>query len=203
LDNPGLPPSLWTPLDGRLWHATSAEGFAGIVSDREIKVLHERNNNSLCKILDGVSLMDFGSSATHCPYQFDNWQGWFGHQQKCRVAVWLEIDRRAVAHALVDAGAARAHPLRRENFNCHIIPGVEACHKSTIPLASVNGALLIDRHNREVFEWLEMASASSTALARFESGLPPPPPEDALSKAIREANEENAQERRYDQSHKW
>jgi hypothetical protein len=191
LDNPGLPSPLWTVLDNKLWHATGAKGFAGIVSDREIKVLRERYKNSLCKMLDGVSLMDFGFSAVHSPYQFDNWRGWFGRQQKSRVAVWLEIDRQAVAHAFINAGAAlaRAHQLWRDKCSCQIIPGIEACHKGSIPLASVSGALLIDSHNLEVFEWLEMTSANTAEIARFESGLPPLPleHESELLKAIRES----------------
>jgi hypothetical protein len=136
LNNPGLPPSLWNALDGRLWHATGAKGFAGIIRDREIRVFHERYKNSLCKMLDGVSLMDFGQTAIHLPDQFENWREWFGHQQESRVAVWLEIDRRAVAHALLDAGAARA--LRRDNLGRQIILGVEACHKGARPWRSLD-----------------------------------------------------------------
>jgi len=52
--------------------------------------------------------------------------------------------------ALLDAGATRV--VWRDNLGRQIIPGVEACHKGAIPLASVSGALLIDCHNREVFE---------------------------------------------------
>jgi hypothetical protein len=173
LDNPGLPQSLWATLDGRLWHATGAKGFAGIVSDGEIRVFRERYNNSLCKMLDGVSLMDFGSSAIDYPNQFNNWWGWFGHQQGCRVAIWLEIDRRAVTQALLDAGAI--HAIWHDNLSRQIIPGVEACHKGAIPLASVNGVLLIDRQDLEVSEWLEIENARGDALAKFEDRLPPPP----------------------------
>jgi hypothetical protein len=75
LDNPGLPASLWTALDGKLWHATGVQGLEGIIIDREIKVFLERYNKSLCKMLNGVSLIDFGPSATHYPHQFNNWNG--------------------------------------------------------------------------------------------------------------------------------
>jgi hypothetical protein len=178
LDNPGLPTSLWSALDGKLWHATGTLGFSGIVRDREIRVFRERYYNSLCKMIDGVSLMDFGGTATHLPSQFENWRGWFGDQQDCRVAVWLEIDRHAVAQALLDAGATRA--LGRDNLTRLFIPGVEACHRGTIPLASVIGVLFIDRYNIEIFEWRDMVCASGAELLKFESRLPPPPPEHPL-----------------------
>ena len=159
----------------------------GIIRDGKIRVFHEKYKPSLCKMLGGVSLMDFGATATHYPHQFDNWRGWFGHQQQCRVDVCLEIDRRAVSQALHDAGAA--HAVSGNNLSRQIIPGVEACHRGAIPLTSVLGAFLIDQRDLESFEWLDVENGSGEALAKFQDRLPPPPPESELHKAIRASME--------------
>jgi len=187
MDNPGLPPALWAALDKRLWHATGVRALQGILGDGEIRVLADRYNNSLCKTLGAVSLMDFGPTCVDVPYQFNNWAGWFGCQQGCRVAVWLEIDRNAVVTNLVDAGTARC--LWRQNLSRKIIPGVEACHRGAIPIGAILLALLIDRYNHEAFQQHPMAGdAIGALLARFEEELPPPPLENPFFKAIRAAN---------------
>ena len=108
MGNPGLPTSPWSALDRELWHATDDVGFKGIVNDREIRVPRQKCINALCAMFDGVSLLDFRGTATHLSRQFEHWRGWFGDQQESPVAVWLEIDRRAMAQTLLDAGAARA-----------------------------------------------------------------------------------------------
>ncbi len=38
LDNPGLPETLWSHLDGQLWHATCRDGLHGIIAKKEIMV---------------------------------------------------------------------------------------------------------------------------------------------------------------------
>jgi hypothetical protein len=121
------------------------------------------------------------------PNQFNNRWEWFGRQQGCRVAIWPEIDRRAVTKVLVDAGAI--HAIWLDNLSRKFIPAVEACHKGAIPLASVNGVLLIDRHDLKISEWLTVKNAKSDAIAKFEDRLPQPPLESELLEAIRASME--------------
>ena len=63
MKNPGLPDPLWEVLDNQLWHATGADGLSGIVRDGEIIITGNRYRESLCRILDCVSLFDFGPTA--------------------------------------------------------------------------------------------------------------------------------------------
>jgi hypothetical protein len=45
MKNSGLPESLWSALDGGLWHATDIDGLTGICADRRIRV----NDGDRCK----------------------------------------------------------------------------------------------------------------------------------------------------------
>lgn len=195
MDNPGLPDALWAILDGRLWHATSPAGLQGIMSDGAIRIVGHRYASSFCRAADSVSLLDFGPAAAHFEHQFDNWFGWFGRQQDCRIPVWIEIDRSAVAPNLLDAGEARqrwraqlaAQPVP---FGMQIIPGVEACHRGPLPISSIRSVLLIDRHDHSHFRQTsgELKEVLD-AFAVFERDLAPAPPENPLAKAWREADE--------------
>lgn len=173
--NPGLPETLWSRLDRRLWHATERKSLSGIISDGEIRVgVGVRYRNSFCRCQDAVSLFDFGPTAVDDWGQFKNWDGWFGHQQESRTAIWLEIDRTKAIDHLLDARAA--HKKSRETLHRQIIPGVEACHKGPIPLASVVSALLIARDKREVFQQCDVLNAEIfQQIEAFELKLPAPP----------------------------
>ena len=173
MNNPGLPAALWAALDGRLWHATGPSELAGILSDGEIRIFGNRYTNSLSKAYGAVSLFDFGPSATNCD-QFLNWVGWMGHQQKSRVAVWLEIDRAHVSDNLYNAEATLR--LSREvNFSRQLIPGVEACHRGAISVGAIASVLLIDRdYEHADFKQCAMALDSiADTVADFERRLPP------------------------------
>ena len=187
MNNPGLPSSLWNALDGGLWHATSPAGLKGILQDGEIRVFRDRYLNSLCKKLCGVSLMDFGASASDRPGQFRNWSGWFGHQQDCRVAVWIEINRQTVSSSLLNAEAARAL-LSKGNHGRQLIPGVEACHRGAIPATALAGILCVDRHDQSRSMKVGMAHAT-TCIEEFETGLPTAPPESPLLATLRKRSE--------------
>ena len=141
MDNPGLPQSLWQAFDRRLWHATGPDGLRGILRDREIAITGDRYPKSLCRSLNCVALFDFGPTAVDTGNQFENWRDWFGHQQNVPVAIWLEIDRRATAANLIEAGAVRTiwHSTPRKQY----IPGVEAGHRGPLRLGFLTSALLI------------------------------------------------------------
>ncbi|KAB7782903.1 hypothetical protein F8B43_4197 [Methylorubrum populi] len=158
------------------------------MQDGEIRSFGERYCNSLCKKLGGVSLMDFGPSASDRPGQVQNWMGWFGHQQQCRIAVWIEINRIAVSDRLLDAKAFHAH-WADGNYGTQIIPGVEACHRGPIPTTAFAGILCVDQFNRSIFRTSAVADAID-GIATFEATLPPAPPENPLAAARRRGKEE-------------
>lgn len=181
-DKPDIPPALWALLDGRLWHATGPDELRGILSDGRIRVLGHRYLNSLSKSLGAVSLFDFGPTATKVSSQCQNWAGWLGHQQKARVAVWLEIDRAAVAEQLNDAAATLQ--IWKSQLSKQLIPGVEACYPGDLDVGHVVSVLLIDRHDPNRFwrpEWT--LGEIGEEIARFEQSLPPP--ENYLARATR------------------
>lgn len=170
--NPGLPPGLWSLLDGRLWHATGPDRLQGMMSDGQIRVgIGNRYKDSFCRSQGGVCLFDFGPTAVDKPGQFRNWVEWFGHQQGTRIAVWLEINRTAAIGNLWDAATA----CRRSQKSPHktFIPGVEACHKGAIPLALAASVLLIARDDRTLFEHCSKLDTSiPRTIEAFELKVP-------------------------------
>ena len=173
--NPGLPDALWAKLDGRLWHATKIHALSQILSDGEISPsIGGRYRKSFCRCQGSVCLYDFGPTAEDVEGQFNNWAGWFGHQQNSRIAIWLEIDRAASIGQLLDAGAAREK--WNEKPSGTFIPGVEACHRGPISLAVLIGALLIARDKWEIFKKCEeVQNEIFLAISDFERELPPVP----------------------------
>lgn len=174
MKNPGLPNILWKALDHRLWHATGLDGLRGIVTSGEIAIAGARYKNSLCRSLNCVSLFDFGPSAVDDWCQFKNWSAWFGHEQNSRVAIWLEVDREAVADDLYDAG--ELHKIWKEHLSKRFIPGVEAGHRGPIPLSALDGALLVDRYNKANFTRCEVVDGILIRQLRdFNESLPADP----------------------------
>jgi hypothetical protein len=173
LDNPGLPEDLWEHIDEQLWHATARDGLDGIIADEEIRVaVCDRYAGSFSRKQGGGSLFDFGPTSEDVPNQFHNWCGWFGHQQRARVAVWLEIDRASVLESLMDAKAARE--ASKQDSGATFIPGVEACHKGPIPLAAVADVLLIDQHDWNLLRRLGQPNNDTIQqIDAFEATLPP------------------------------
>ena len=186
MKNPGLPEYLWEILDGRLWHATGLNGLKGILADAQIRIAGDRYRNSFCRHLGCVALFDFGPTAVDDWNQFNNWHGWFGHQQDTRVAIWLEIDHRAAVNNVIDAG--ELHRRWKDNLGKQIIPGVEAGHRGPVPIGYVEQALLIDRHDQSK---LALHAGADEALLHlldeFEKSLPPAPDPHPLVAAIKAA----------------
>ena len=109
-----------------------------------------RYGNSFCRQLGRVALLDFGPTAVDDWGQFNNWSGWIGHQQQARVAVWLEIDRRAAAQNVIDAGAL--HHKWKDNPSKQVSPGVEAGHRDPVPVGCIGALVLIDRYGWSTFD---------------------------------------------------
>ena len=183
MKNPGLPDVLWRMLNRRLWHATGYDGLCGIITAGQIIIIGDRYKNSLCRHLGYVSLFDFGPGARDDWGQFQNWQDWFGRQQKSRVAIWLEIDRGIGADNICDA--KQMHAIWNQHLCRQFIPGVEAGHKDPIPLRTLKGALAIDQHNLCIFKrYEEVNDGLLQRISEFENSLPPVPPENPLIAAL-------------------
>ena len=172
MNNPGLPEPLWEILDGRIWHATGPEGLKGILTGAAIRIMGARYQGSFCRFLECVALFDFGTTAVDNWNQFNNWSGWFGHQQDSRIAAWLEIDRRAAAAKVKDA--REMHRIWQDHKCKTFIPGVEAGHEGPVSVGSIGKVLLIDRHDLSTFAIHDgIDEGLLPKLAEFVRSLPP------------------------------
>lgn len=191
--SPDLPAELWRLLDGGLWHATTASGLAGILSDGHIRLMEAtRWPGSLCRQKGWVSLYDFGPTAFDRE-GFNFWDGWFGSRRTGRCTIWLKIDRGAAVEKLMDPPSVRAafwqeceerklagdHKLYGEPWG-QFIPFVEAGHRGPIPTSAIVGALVIDQHDWVRFTYHKGLTGLIEATEVFERGLPPPPPKSDL-----------------------
>ncbi len=71
----------------------------------------------------------------------------------------------------MDAKVARE--ASKQNLSATFIPGVEACHIGPIPLAAVAGILLVDQHNRNLFQRLGRPNNDTIQqIDAFEATLP-------------------------------
>ena len=152
MKDPGCGPEAWAVLDGRLWHATSVDGFRGIRRDGFITP-GNRYRGSFVSARGWVSLFDFGPSARDEWNQWHNWAQWFGATHDADLSAWLEIDREAGGKDIVDAEALRLlwnqEVDRRvgigsgEPWQGTIIPGVEAGYRRNLPTALVMRAVVM------------------------------------------------------------
>ena len=60
--------------------------------------------------------------------------------------IWLELDRDLTAANVIPAGKVRE--LHQAQPSAQVIPGVEAGHRGTVPLASISGALIFYAQDR-------------------------------------------------------
>lgn len=190
----GLPPPLWSVLDGQLWHATECDSLVRIISDGEIKPdVGDRYKISFCRSQDSVCLFDFGPTSCNHQSQFPNWSGWLGCQQKSRIAIWLKIDRAGSNKSLLDAGAAKTRWNRIRNTG-GFIPGVEACHKGSISLDAVLGALLIARDDTSMFQQCDELREIFQQIAAFKLMLPPSPQNSVIERLSRNPDRHRRQD---------
>jgi hypothetical protein len=76
--------------------------------------------------------------------------------------------------------------VRREGFRGRFFCGVEACHKGSIPVSCVVGALFIDRRDPSRFARCDYPVACmADELEAFCRTLPQPPPEHPPERALR------------------
>jgi hypothetical protein len=183
--NPGLPKSLWTELDGRLWHATDQQGLIGIVADGCIRVsVGDRYRNSICRCMECVSIFDFGREALdQDDFMFSNWFSWLGPEHTGRCAIWLEIDRERSAGQSIGPTTLR-EIVRRQQLRGRFFVGVEGCHKGPIPTRDIIGALILDRYDCSLFRrYVGKVDNVLDEMAFFPESLPPAPPQPPFARA--------------------
>ena len=165
-----LAEAVWDTLVHRLWHATSIAGLRAILDDGFIRVVEENVGTKyrvapLMLARGWVSLFDFGPTAGPAwllRAQYRNWAGWLSGEYEDKAMIWLELDRDLTADKVIPAGKVRE--LARSNRGQNVIPGVEAGHRGSVPLAVLRGALIF--YSCEGFE--DHAAVDADTLARAE-----------------------------------
>ena len=153
-----------------LWHATSIEGLSAILNDGCIRAVEENVGTKyrvapLMLARRWVSLFDFGPTAGPAwllQEQYRNWGGWLSGEYEDKAMIWLEFDRELTADKVIPAGEVRK--IAQANRSEKVIPGVEAGHRGSVPLAALRGALIF--YSREGFE--HHATVDANTLARAE-----------------------------------
>lgn len=143
-----IQPELLAELDGRLWHATSERGYAGIVADGAIRpdslaIYH----NGFCRSIGAVSLFDLAAPDEAASAAATHWSAWLGALDD-EFRFWIEIDRSATASDILDPRATLDRwrsALDAGSTSLRIISGIEAAHLGRIPLAKTLQVLRIRR----------------------------------------------------------
>lgn len=150
-DTPGrIPVDLLAELDGRLWHATRAAGYAGIFATGHIQPdAPPLYANGFCRSIGAVSLFDLACpDPPPGPTHWSHWLRCYGSEPH----YWLEISRDGAANDLVSAeDTLRLWRETPPGQGGRIIGGIEAAHRGPIPLAQVVRVLRIS-----LPEWQEM-----------------------------------------------
>jgi hypothetical protein len=196
-----LPAEIWPALTNKLWHATHVDKALTILSEGVIRPnAPSRYITGYCRSLGGVSLFDFrhgddnAKQVLHC-----GWPMWLSgypddDKDEIEIGVWFEIDpTQATPHISEDTiyedylsnrtFDQDGRPLVRDPM-----PRCEACHRGSIPVSAVKGALLVDGKRLAEHEYAENSSSLRETIARFReivSAKPPLPP--TLADLLREA----------------
>lgn len=136
---------LLAQLDGRLWHASDANGWAGIRRTGAIIAdAKPHYPNGFCRSIGAVSLFDLAQPDSASSVAAAHWSQWLGAVDE-EPRYWIEIDRSAVAPQLLtpaDTLARWRNALDEGSPNLRIISGLEAAHLGRVPL----------QHTRRVIE---------------------------------------------------
>jgi hypothetical protein len=138
-------------LDGRLWHTTSMDRFQEILRSGAIlpnpsipdeqrwKTSQGPEYYPYVRTLGGVSLFDFEDfdpvrySSTH---PMSSWREFVPYRSQWGAAVWIEIDRQAIANEFVTRNQL-VERWNHENAGRHtLMPRIEAAHLAPIPIAA-------------------------------------------------------------------
>lgn len=141
---------LLNELDGRLWHATSAAAYWGILAEKFILASAPGKYNGFAKRIGGVSLFDLAWPDPRPP--ISHWSQWLSFADQ-DVWYWLEIDRIKAAEQILSPDKALEHWRGIEpGEGGLIIGGIEAVHLGPVAIAHVTRTMEISRSG-----WKELA----------------------------------------------
>jgi hypothetical protein len=167
----------WEWLHGRLWHATTLRGWAGICADRTIRpdLAEAAYKSALCRLIGAVSLFDFSGPIDGIDEAARDWQAWLCGRDD-RVRIWIEISRPKTATSVI--GPEDLRERYRRNLETRefqpaprFIQFVEAGHHGPVPFDCFTGVMLSD-HPRQP-RWCEDLASVSERAATFVRAAPP------------------------------
>lgn len=159
-------------LRGGLWHTTHRDRYASILADGSIlpepglpdsdrwKASEGREFWTYVRILGGVSLFDmsqFDPETYSQEYPLCSWTEFIPFRNDWEHAVWIEIDRAAVANSVILASDLLSRWKKEEACRHTIMPGLEAAHLGPLPITAFKRAFSVhlgDSHVRRMtFSW--------------------------------------------------
>ena len=155
-------------LCGAIWHTTTEDRFAGILSFGEISPEPDIPDAErwgyrdgpvhwpYVRFLGGVSLFDFRqfdaeAYSTRC--QGSQWQAFVPYQRPRRSAVWIEIDHEQLPGPFISGSELFARWEAEKAYGHNIMPYIEAAHLGALPRSAFKRAFLVrtdDDHFHDV-----------------------------------------------------
>ena len=150
--------SIWTELDGGLWHSTHPERFLSILEHGAIvpePKIHDRDRwktssgkefYPYVRYIGGVSLFDFHQfdpKSYESAYPLSNWYAFVPYVKRSNGAVWIEINRERISGSLL-SGCDLLSKWKSDHAYKHaIMPLIEAAHFGPLPRSAFKRALFI------------------------------------------------------------
>jgi hypothetical protein len=167
-------------LLGGLWHTTRPDRFASILAtgcvsatpdipDSERWKASRPEHCPFVRCLGGVSLFDFDGfdpEAYAKTHPMSNWYDFVPHLRKWGGAVWVEIDRDAVAGAIISKDELVVRWDRDGNWGHAIMPRIEAAHIGDVSRSAFRSAFLTWADGHEVRE-LDVQQLSRESFAPY------------------------------------
>lgn len=154
LVGPGSMGALHERLHGGLWHTTRPDRIPSIFSSGSLMVEPDISETErwgrpdhppFVRKIGGVSLFDFLDfdpgrySETH---PLSSWQHFVPYRKSWGGAVWLRIDRAAVAQGLLSTDEVMKRWTCDGNHRYNVMPRIEAAHIGDLPISAISSAFL-------------------------------------------------------------
>jgi len=151
---------IWEKLDGGLWHTTSQERYESITKSGGISpeppsvpdndrygTRDGAETYPLVRHLGGVSLFDlkgFEVTSYSQKYPVSSWSEFMPFRRAWGGAVWIGIDRDAVAANLISAAELKRIAEEEHKLNRNRMPGIEVGHRGVIPVSAFREAWFVN-----------------------------------------------------------
>lgn len=147
-------------LHGKLWHCTSPDRFASILASGAILVNpdipnSEKWKSAFVRKIGGVSLFDFGGfnpDAYEQAHPMCNWHDFVPYRERWGGAVWIEINRDAIADRFTTADDLVTKWKRSNCLSFKIVPRIEAAHIGDLPRSAFCSAFMTWSNGDEIRE---------------------------------------------------